>query len=320
MSTIADNPLIDPAYPAGPLFDGPGPGSPPPVTDADLPLVLIEISRCASGGNPVRAFALMSWLMHGCALVPARVCRTFVRVFRTTVPDLAVPVVDGTVLNHRPVLDRLLEHETVRGNALLLLEARCIACRLHEAANDFDRAKAILVDMIASAREQEDPVRVARYTNNYAYEFLLEGDYRAALLHFREAAATFRSHNLELEIANAEANVLTCEFALSPGDARESLLPGLLESHRVLKSHRDWRIRKTMRLLAMRAETHGRLPLAIAWARRALLASSGLPTRLHHHDRAYYDFLRGRQRQGDLFDHARLPPTPQASRTGLRSI
>jgi len=181
MSRLPENPISDQAHPAGPLFDGPGPGSLPPVADADLACVLDEIHQCSGYANQVRAFILMSWLMRGRTSVPAQACPLLIKVFRSAVADLPMPLVDDTVVNHRFILDRLLEHRAVRDDTRLLSNARTAAYRLCEAINDFDRAKAILVEMIASADEQEDPVREARLSNNYAYEFLLEGDYRAAL-------------------------------------------------------------------------------------------------------------------------------------------
>ncbi|MCH8748479.1 hypothetical protein IH781_01885, partial [Patescibacteria group bacterium] len=71
-------------------------------------------------------------------------------------------------------------------------------------------------------------------------------------------------------IANARANVLTCRFALLAPNDWNHLVPNLIETHKALRTHRDWRARKTLRLLAELSAERGRLQAALQWVRRAV--------------------------------------------------
>lgn len=270
----------------------------------DLGPIYREIYQCVSCGNEVRTYALMSWLMRGVTSLPEEMYRLFISAFRSSVGDLARPIVSDTLITHRYILDWMIDHPDLLQNPALLHKAKNVAYRVHEACGNYQRARMELVDLINHAADANDRARCAHFTNNYGYDFLLEGDFGSALPHFRKALELYRGLNARLRMANVEANVLTCEFELSPSTEWESLLPRLRESHRIFRTTGDWRIRKTMRLLAMRAEARGRHSVAIAWARRAVARTRGMATRLNQDDKAFLHSLQNRRQPKNSPDRA----------------
>lgn len=261
----------------------------------DVTPVHREIRSCLYCGNEVRAFALLSWLMLSATSLPRETYGVAIGVFRNSVGDLALPIVSATVTAHRHILEWMLESADVQQDASLLNRAKNVAYRLHEAHGEYARARALLRDLIEVSSAAGNRPRCAHFTNNLAYEFLLEGDYRSALPHFRRALQWYAGLDAKVQIANVEANLLTCEFALAPCGGWEALLPRLHKTHRRLRSAGDWRMRKTMRLLALQAEARGRHAAALGWARRALAQTRGKATGLRGIDQRFLDSLQCRR-------------------------
>lgn len=284
------------------LYDSPADRATSANVDDEIEQLLEEINQCAYSGNQVRTFALMAWLLRSDLPVSETACRMVTHAFKQVVSNYPKPVVSNVVIEYRFLLDKIINLTTRFEANDILATARTISYRLCEGLGEFGKARTLISTMLDRI-DQGNSRKLAQLTNDYGYEFLLECNYLEAQPYFIESLVLFENLNSKTQIANAQANLLTCQFALAPFRDWEALLPTLRETHRVLLAVNDWRIRKTMRLFAARAEAQGRYSVAIAWARRATDASYNLETQLHRDDETYLDSLRGKRLQGKLFDH-----------------
>ena len=265
--------------------------------------VLDEIKHCAYSGNEVRTLALMEWLLRSELPIFVDDLRTLTRAFRSVVYDCPKPVVADAVIEHRFLLDKIINLAKQYEADGVVLMATTLRYRIYEACGEYEHARTLIDKLRDQTDKEENCFQFAQLTNNYGYEFLLEDDYLEAKPYFIESLALFQSLDTNIDIANAQANLLTCQFALLPSHDWEALLPMLRKAQRVLYLENDWRIRKTMRLFAALAEARQRHTVAIAWARRAANASRHIPTQLHLDDITYLESLHGKRLQGDLFGH-----------------
>jgi tetratricopeptide (TPR) repeat protein len=246
--------------------------------------VVDEIVTAICSENLPRALALMQWLLRSDLPVSVKDCTIFMGVFYQLVPDNPWPVLGDEAIEYQSVLDEIILLAERFDSLILLSAAETHRYRLYEGCGEFAKAR----KLIAKMRERsEKPSSTASLINNYGYEYLLEGNYAKARPYFIESLQLFEQLGNEGEVANAQANLLTCEFELAKDPATETLLPTLIAAHSRLSESGDWRVRKTMRILAARAEAQERILVAVAWARRAVKASLNVETLLQLEDKKY---------------------------------
>ena len=260
--------------------------------DFEIEAVLDEILNSVHAGSPARAIALIDWLFRSGLPLTENACLVFVDCFTRFIPDLPRPIVSSLAMDNRILLARVYALARQLDVPAILLRATTPCYRLSEARGEYARARRIIARARSLAEEQETASHLARLTCNFGFEYLLEGNYAAASPHFAESIRLFEELGDDNEVANVTANLLTCQFALLSFEHREALLPELLRVHAQLVADGDWRQRKTMRLLAQRAAAQGRLPVAIAWARRALGVARQMKSQLQHDDELYLNGLR----------------------------
>ena len=226
----------------------------------------------------------MSWLLARQRPLSESACRSLVRVLRSAVPLVPKPILAEAAIKAGSLLHDIIARAKRLDATNLQTEAETIAYRWHEGRGEYGKARAVVAAMRERAAAADNYSQLAVLTNNYAYEFLLEGSYAAAEPHFIEALRLFESLKMKGDTTNTRVNLLTCRFALSPSHEWEAMLPELTKFHRVLRDSGDWRVRKTSRLYSERAAANGRLTAAVAWARKAVTASRDIPTQLHRDD------------------------------------
>jgi len=258
--------------------------------------ILEEIEIEAVGRNFARMFELIGWMSRQVPLTLATYTE-LVRVLRWVVPDVPkfklsiVPQECGRILEDSIEFARRVDAPALQS------AAEQLAYRWYEAHGEYAQARECLMNIRRGLGEDADPARIARLINNQGYEYLLEADFSAAEPFFLEALQSFGRLDLADEVANARANWLMCRFRTLPQREWESLRADLLSAHRVLFTHGDWRVRKTMRLFAERSAASGRLSVAVAWARRAVHASRSISTQHHQEDEDYLQWLERRRRR-----------------------
>ena len=264
------------------LYDCPANGASSANAFVDTEPVLEEIGNALYADNLPRAFEITQWLFRSDLPVSEKACVVLASMYKQLVPNYPRPVIPELVIEYQPLLEELAVLAQAFGSSLLIHATETICYRFYEGCGDFARAR----DKIALMRDRsEKPFTTAQLINNYGYEYLLEGNFSLARPYFVESLHLFEQLQDENEVANAQANLLTCEFELSADHEKESLVPILIHAHTRLYEDDDWRVRKTMRMLAARAESQERILVAVAWARRAVNATIDMNTHLHQDDK-----------------------------------
>jgi tetratricopeptide (TPR) repeat protein len=250
---------------------------------------LDEIKSSIYSDNTARALSLIRWLLRSGMPISPEACTVFIQVFSAAIPDYPCSLVNASMLEQQSLLDDVIALLEQLDCPALLIDVEILDYRLHEACGRYAEARARVRRMLD---RQLEPFNRARLINDYGFEYQLEGNHAIARPFFADALHRFEKLEDDKEIANVRANLLTCEFRVGDDCDKLDLLPRVLETHSALHRNRDWRIRKTMLLLAARAEAQERIPVAIAWARRAVRASAGVNTRMHETDAQYLKKLR----------------------------
>ena len=246
------------------------------------------ITAGMAGGDAGVALRQMERLLSGSAPVPSLDnCAKFCSSLRKLIPVCPRPVLSADATACGPVLRALVEVARRYEAGRLQCNAETLLYRWYEGRDEYEQARSIVAAMQRRAEAQGNKGLSAILTNNYGYEFLLEGNAADAEPHFMRAAAHFERMDIAIEIVNVRANILTCRLALLSPNEWEELIPEVTETNRRLLHLGDWRVRKTMHLLAEMALARGRTAAAVRWARRAVSASSNVPTRLRHDDEQY---------------------------------
>ncbi len=285
------------------------PGSVSAEAPIDIEAVLEEIMESMNSGSLVRSLTLMEWLLRSDSPMSVKACLIFAEGFRRLVPDCPKPIISALAVEFQSLLEEIVALGKRLNSGQVQAATETLCYRMYEARGEFAKARTLIAVMRDRADRSTKNFSFTQLTNNYGYEYLLEADFSKARPYFIEAVKLFEKLENVIEVANAQANLLTCEFALCPDSDWEVLLPTLTRTHALLFEAEDWRVRKTMLLLAKRAQAQGRVLVAVAWARRAVNASRYQTTQLQQDDKRYVDDLlrkaSTRSRPGRLVKAAR---------------
>jgi hypothetical protein len=253
--------------------------------------VVAPIAVAVSARAPREALRQMRALLAGPEPLSPSACHYCAGVIERLVPLVPVPVLRRGGATASPVLAALFECAASRRDDSLNQRVGILLYRDHEAHGRYDRACEVIERLLVPARVEEDRSDVAVFTNNLGYDHMLAGRNETAEEHFARAIALFEQCGRESDVVNTRANLLECRFARTQPERWDTLLPMLRDLNCSLMANRDWRARKTMRLLARFAEHRGRRFAARGWARRAIAVTQGVPTQLRKWDRAYLKAL-----------------------------
>lgn len=255
------------------------------------------IAADLAAGRSRAAIGRMVRLLDSEQAVPLATCEAFVRAMTHLIPQCPRPHLPEGTGDCGAALRALISRAERYGVDAIPSRARTLLYRWHEGRGEYAQARSVILPMLRCAEGEHDVQKAAMLANNYGYEYLLEGRPAEAERYFERALERFVRLEQVSDIANARANVLTCRFALSAPNNWTDLVPDLAETHRELRRRRDWRARKTMRLLAQLAAERGRLAAATQWARRAVAVSARVPTRLKEDDSQYLAEIEGNLRR-----------------------
>lgn len=293
--------------PTGLLFDdepldailygaaGPAPSS-ASLFDAARPAAE-RIARAVAEDRIADALQAASGLVGTDALAPAHALLPLLPLLRELIGNVPCPIVDDHGIDYAVLLRPLFELGCRTRDQPLVQRAGWPLYRWLETLGRYAEAREVIGRLLEVARREGKQVDQAMLTNNYGYEYLLEGNWEAAQPYFHRAAQMFERLGADLEVANARANGLTCRFERLDPEAAASLQAELEEVLAALVSRGDWRQRKPLMLLARLAEHEGRLADAIKLAQRAVIAARHTRTRLRQQDQDYLRRLK-RQRGG----------------------
>lgn len=249
-----------------------------------------EIATDLAAGRIRDASLRATRLLESERAVPLSALALIVNAFAHLIPQCPRPILSEAAGDCGDSLRALIVQAERYGADAISSRAHTLLYRWHEGRGEYARARSVIRPMSRRAQREGDLWGAASLVNNCGYEYLLEGRAAEAERYFEQAVERFTRIEQPSEISNARANLLTCRFALSGQDDRTGLVRELVETHRAMRDRRDWRVRKTQRLLAEVAAERGRWAEARRWARKAVAASGKIPTRLREDDEGY---LRG---------------------------
>jgi tetratricopeptide (TPR) repeat protein len=141
--------------------------------------------------------------------------------------------------------------------------------------------------MVEINAEQGDISDDAVCRNNLGFEYLLEGRFQEAMVHFDRAVRLFEITRDSPERANSRSNHWICLFELGETGNLKQAEEELQELAETLTQAHYWQARKPFILLARISEQKGNLRKAVAYVKRAIRCGTGSGTRYPDTDREY---------------------------------
>jgi tetratricopeptide (TPR) repeat protein len=246
-----------------------------------------RIRRTVETDNTDGALALIRESFATKVLFPLSGYRYLVSILESLVPTCPKPIIDFEVGPIEIVLRELIERTQSFGDVELAETASTMLYRLYEGTTRYGAAREVLCSLIEFAIRRARTLDIGVFTNNYGYDYLLEGRFEEAQVWFAKAQVAFERAAALDELANLQANVLTCKFEVLQARPRRELLPQIRKVNKTLIQRNDWRARKTLILLARHAESSGQRAAAIKWTRLAIRVAASIPTRLRLDDELY---------------------------------
>lgn len=253
-----------------------------------------SIAAALSAGAPRQALRHMRTLLERPGRISPAMYRYCVNAVANLVPCWPVPVLRRGGATAGPVLELLLDHAQRMNDRLHGESVGSCLYRYYEARGRYHRARRVVERLLEHAREADDGREIATLENNLGFQLALSGLWAASEERFHRAIALFEVHGTPCELLNARANLLESRFAQIEPEQWHTLVSSLREINRGLLDARDWRARKTLRLLGRFAAHRGRWSAARGWVRRAIGASRSIPTQLREWDRDYLHSLEAR--------------------------
>jgi tetratricopeptide (TPR) repeat protein len=203
------------------------------------------------------------------------ICDEIIDITETLIPIDPLPELSYDISGITPLLEKIWslqkrEHDYDRrvriGNRLY---------RSYEHQGKFDKARDILNTLISLAQERHRRTSEAVYTNNLAFEYLLEEKWQSAMMLFQRAEKIFINEGDSYEVSNARANYLSCLFSVCSASEMAKHENELNELAQELSKDNNWRARKPNVLLSRIRESLGDIDGAVDYMERAINASEG---------------------------------------------
>lgn len=275
------------------LYDGPGAGagpSPAGLFGSTEPIVS-TILHAFGRGETGEGLHGMAELLAGCNPVRVTNLIRFTSLLESLIPGVPRPIVQDRDVSYGSLLDHLLAAGLAWDDDTLVQRAGTLLYRYYEGCGRYGDAARVVGNLLERAKGRGDRSNEAVLTNNLGYDYLLARDWERAEGCFARAIALFADDCSGFERANARLNHLLARYERAGGSP-----PGRFEKklHRFMSAlGKDWRRRKALIPLARIAERRGDLEMAIRYARQAVEASQGVPTRHLNDDQEFLEHLEG---------------------------
>lgn len=222
---------------------------------------------------------------------------------RKLIPDQIKPILQNDIHDIGLIIERIwfysLKHD-------LINQAGVMVQRWYEHNGNYTKAKEVLVIMIDLAIKQKERSNEALYKNNYAFNCLVEKNWKAAIPLFKESSEIFYELNNTFQYVNAMLNHWLCRIELF--DSGESIKIeeeiNSLEEHiresleNQMNSSGDyWHRRKPFILRAKIEERKGNYEKAIEYIEYAIKSMKDFKTTYLEEDEKYLAEL---QKKRDL--------------------
>jgi len=273
------------------LYDDPGAGSGPTPAGrfaSAEPFVSAILQAFERGEVDEGLHGMAELLARGDPVNASNLIR-FAVLIGSFIPNVPCPIVRDRGVPYEALLDHLFAAGLACDEDTLVERPGTLLYRYFEGCGRYADAARVVGTLLERAKVKNNRSDEAVLTNNLGYDHLLARDWEHAEVCFARAITLFADDHSAFERVNARLNHLLARYERAGGDP-----PGRFE--RKLNRFqaalgKDWRRRKALIPLARIAERRGKLDMAIRYARQAVEASQGIPTRHLHDDQEYLERL-----------------------------
>jgi tetratricopeptide (TPR) repeat protein len=241
--------------------------------------------------------------LHGMAELlargdPVRVSNLirFAVLMGSFIPSVPCPIVQDRNVSYGSLLDHLLAAGLAWDDDTLVQRAGTLLYRYYEGCGRYGDAASVVGHLLERVKKRGDRSNEAVLTNNLGYDYLLACDWDRAEGCFARAITLFADDHSGFERANARLNHLVARYERAGGAPSERFEKKLYRFMAALG--KDWRQRKALIPLARIAERRGKLEIAIRYARQAVAACEGIPTKHRIEDQEYLERLEEKRKVG----------------------
>lgn len=244
--------------------------------DGDIPKTLEGIAEFTRNGD----------------LLSVRMCFELAEIARGIVPSYPNPVLPHDLAPVGSLLEQMWSLAAATENQRLQHSLGTPLFRWYEHHERYPDARRVLNTLLNLYREHGDRSGEATVLNNFAFEYLLEGSWQAAIPLFEQAATTFRNNGNQYEYANSRANYWICRFECGDLGEIEAVETELKQLKSILTKQPGYHGRKPLVLLAKMEERRGNTQAAIRLVEQAIEVCRGSNTRYPEWDANYLSDLR----------------------------
>jgi tetratricopeptide (TPR) repeat protein len=202
------------------------------------------------------------------------------------------PVMKQDLSTLKDLFEKIWRLTSERPDVIHQDKAGTLLYRFYEYHGQYEDARRVLSRLIQISKDQNDKKGEALYTNNFAFEYLLEERWEEAIPYFEEAARMFKEAEIPFEFYNARANYWICKYHLGQLDDIERMETELKEILSKFKGSGRWYERKPLILLAKIEENRGNIHKAMALVEKAIESARDSNTRYPEIDAEYLDHLK----------------------------
>jgi tetratricopeptide (TPR) repeat protein len=202
------------------------------------------------------------------------------------------PVMKQDLSTLKDLFEKIWRLTSERPDVIHQDKAGTLLYRFYEYHGQYEDARRVLSRLIQISKDQNDKKGEALYTNNFAFEYLLEERWEEAIPYFEEAARMFKEAEIPFEFYNARANYWICKYHLGQLDDIERMETELKEILSKFKGSGRWYERKPLILLAKIEENRGNIHKAMALVEKAIESTRDSNTRYPEIDAEYLDHLK----------------------------
>jgi tetratricopeptide (TPR) repeat protein len=215
------------------------------------------------------------------------------------IPDLIKPVLKHDIHDFGPIIENIWKFAQ---NNDLVKEFGNNVYRWYEHHRRYSEAREALEKLIGVAIRNKDRSNEALYKNNFAFDYLVEHEWKKAVSRFKEAAEIFIEENDMFNYCNSMANYWICETERANNIDDIKIIEKEIKSveERLGKSIEEelcsggnyWHHRKPYFLCAKLEERKGNIKNAILLVKKAIAITKGCQTSYPQEDCEYLEMLR----------------------------
>lgn len=267
-------------------------GSPTVANLFLTPVAYVDaIKKLNADGQTHEVIGMASELAVKDCPLSLKICYEMVRILAPLIPQYPKPLLSYNITVLGPLLEKIWNTANEKNEGMLQEAAGQIIYRWYEHHQRFKEARRTIAVLMNVILEKGEPTGIAVLTNNYGFEFALEGRWQEAMPYFQQAAEIFGKNNDEMNNANARANFFMSKVECGEFLFVEQHIEELTNLNEKLENAGPWQKRKPLIILARMEEHRGNTQEAIRFAEKAIEADRKGDTKYSEEDNIYLSSL-----------------------------